>query len=144
MKEKYLFSAKTMAFYPELEKDIYIKAGTLPDDVITVDSSVRDEFNFTPPTGKMLGIDDGGLPCWVDIPPPTRDELIQAAENERQCLLAYADNVMLDWRTELMLGEISDADRVKLSAWMAYKNDVKLTDVTSVPERVSWPVRPEE
>ena len=76
-------------------------------------------------------------------PPPTQEELIQAAENERQRLLAAADAVMLDWRTELMLGEISDANKAKLSAWMAYKNEVKAVDVTTDPEHVNWPVTPE-
>lgn len=76
-------------------------------------------------------------------PPPTQEELIQAAENERQRLLTAADAIMLDWRTELMLGEISDANRVKLSAWLAYKNEVKTVDVTTNPEHVNWPVIPE-
>ncbi|HFG0653948.1 TPA: tail fiber assembly protein [Salmonella enterica] len=76
-------------------------------------------------------------------PPPTHEELIHAAETERQRLLKHADAVMLDWRTELMLGEISDANRAKLSAWLAYKNEVKSVDVTTDPERVNWPVPPE-
>ncbi|EJQ0139020.1 tail fiber assembly protein [Escherichia coli] len=76
-------------------------------------------------------------------PPPTHEQLIQAAENERQRLLSAADAIMLDWRTELMLGEISDANRVKLSAWLAYKNEVKTVDVTTNPEHVNWPVIPE-
>ncbi|HGB5009473.1 TPA: tail fiber assembly protein [Salmonella enterica subsp. diarizonae serovar 61:r:-] len=76
-------------------------------------------------------------------PLPTHEELIQVAENERQRLLTHADKVMLDWRTELMLGEISDANRDKLSAWLAYKNEVKAVDVTTDPEHINWPVQPE-
>ncbi|EGA5748520.1 tail fiber assembly protein [Escherichia coli] len=76
-------------------------------------------------------------------PPPTHEELIQAAEFERERLLKHADEVMLDWRTELMLGEISDANKAKLSAWLAYKNEVKSVDVTTDPEHVNWPVPPE-
>lgn len=76
-------------------------------------------------------------------PPPTHEELIQAAEFEREQLLKHADDVMLDWRTELMLGEISDANRAKLSAWLAYKNEVKMVDVTTYPEHVNWPMVPQ-
>lgn len=76
-------------------------------------------------------------------PPPTKEELIAAAEYERQQLLAHADAVMLDWRTELMLGEISDTNRAKLSAWQAYKNKVKSVEVTTDPDHVKWPVPPE-
>lgn len=75
-------------------------------------------------------------------PPPTCEELIVAAEQVRQQLLVDADYTMLDWRTELMLGDISDANREKLSVWMAYKNEVKSVDVTTDPEHVIWPVPP--
>lgn len=77
-------------------------------------------------------------------PPPTHEQLIQTAENERQRLLSAADAIMLDWRTELMLGEISDANKTKLSAWLLYKNQVKAVDVTTDPEYVNWPVAPAE
>nr|WP_320338453.1 tail fiber assembly protein [Citrobacter braakii] len=83
------------------------------------------------------------VPAWSDIPPPSHEELIAIAEQVSQQLLTQADVVMLDWRTELMLGEISDANRAKLSAWIAYKNEVKAVDVTSDPEHISWPVPPE-
>ncbi|MDS0995003.1 tail fiber assembly protein, partial [Citrobacter freundii] len=39
--------------------------------------------------------------------------------------------------------EISDANRAKLSAWLAYKNGVKSADVTTDPEHVNWPLPPE-
>ncbi|EME0189276.1 tail fiber assembly protein [Escherichia coli] len=94
--------------------------------------------------GKVRIAGDDGLPAWGDIPPPTHDELIDAAEQVRQQLLVHADATMLDWRTELMLGEISDANREKLSAWLAFKNDVKSTNVTIDPEHVIWPAFPEE
>ena len=76
-------------------------------------------------------------------PPPTHEQLIQAAENERQRLLVAADAVMLDWRTELMLGEISDANRAKLSAWLAYKNQVNAVDKNeAITEGFNWPNAP--
>ncbi|EMQ4813975.1 tail assembly chaperone [Citrobacter freundii] len=139
----YLFSRSTLAFYPDVLRNNYEAAGTLPEDVIEVSGDIRDTYNGKPPTGKRLGINSDGMPIWVDIPVPTKEVLIQNAENERQRLLKHADAVMLDWRTELLLGEISDANRDKLSAWMAYKNEVKSADVTTDPERVNWPVPPE-
>ncbi|EFH1083615.1 tail fiber assembly protein [Escherichia coli] len=92
-------------------------------------------------SGREL-FNDGGVPA-TRVPQPTQEQVIAAAENERQRLLNYADTVMLDWRTELMLGEISDANRAKLSAWLAYKNKVKSVDVTTDPEHVNWPIPPE-
>ncbi|GAL52077.1 TPA: tail fiber assembly protein [Citrobacter farmeri] len=138
----YLFSPTTLGFYPSEMKDEYQRYGNLPADVIEVSDSVRDKYNFGAPEGKQLGCKNGH-PAWVDISPLTREERIAAAEQVRQQLLAHADITMLDWRTELMLGEISDANKATLSAWLAYKNDVKSVDVTTDPEHVSWPVPPE-
>ncbi|WP_410753320.1 tail fiber assembly protein [Citrobacter youngae] len=80
---------------------------------------------------------------WVTDADAQRNAAMTATEKQRSQLLAHADKVMLDWRTELMLGEISDANRAKLSAWLAYKNEVKAVDVTTAPGHVNWPVPPE-
>ncbi|MCE9896587.1 tail fiber assembly protein [Citrobacter portucalensis] len=114
-----------------------------PENGIDVSDEVSAEFTGQPPEGKVLGVGSDGMPTWVDMQAPTREELISAAEQMRQQLLAHADAVMLDWRTELMLGEISDANRAELSAWMAYKNEVKAVDVTIAPENINWPITPE-
>lgn len=139
----YQYSPSTNSFYPDDLLSVYEEAGTLPNDLIPVSEDVFREFTATPEPGKMRVAGSDGLPAWGDIPPPTHEELIAIAEQVRQQLLTQADAVMLDWRTELMLGEISDANRAKLSAWMAYKNEVKAVDVTTAPENVNWPVPPE-
>ena len=120
----------------------YTKENWPSDAVLVTEEETAEYWMTIPPDGKKLGAVDG-KPAWVDIPPQTREELITTAENERQRLLAHADAMMLDWRTELMLGEISDANKATLSEWLAYKNDVKSVDVTIDPEHVSWPVPPE-
>ncbi|HHL5773929.1 TPA: tail fiber assembly protein [Escherichia coli] len=120
----------------------YIDAGWDLSDAVAISDTVRAEYGGVWPQGKILS-SVNGMPAWADIPPPTKEELVQVAENKRQQLLSHADDVMLDWRTELMLGEISDANRAKLSAWLTYKNDVKATDVTTDPENINWPVPPE-
>lgn len=125
--------------------DEWMEDGTynpIPSDAIKLTEKEIDEFHGVSIPGKMVDVSNGRL-LWVDLPPPTRDELIATAEQERQKLLAHADAVILDWRTELMLGEISDANRGKLSAWLAYKNEVKTWDVKTDPEHVNWPVPPE-
>ena len=139
----YIFSATENAFYPLSMRQQYADAGTWPENGIQVSDDIFNEFTATPEPGKMRIAGSDGLPAWSDIPPPSHEELIAIAEQVSQQLLTQADAVMLDWRTELMLGEISDANRAKLSAWIAYKNEVKAVDVTSDPEHISWPVPPE-
>lgn len=138
------FSASIPAFIPAQWKE----DGTYDDDTWPADAVLLSDeeselyWKQNPPAGKQLGTENG-RPVWIDIPAPTKEELILTAENERQRLLKQADAVMLDWRTELMLGEISDANRAKLSAWLAYKNEVKAWDIKTDPENVNWPVPPE-
>lgn len=138
------FAASIPAFIPEQWKE----DGTYNDDTWPADAVLLSDeeselyWKKNPPAGKQLGTENG-RPVWIDIPAPTKEELILTAENERQRLLKHADAVMLDWRTELMLGEISDVNKAKLSAWLAYKNEVKSADVTTDPEHVNWPVPPE-
>lgn len=139
----FIWDAKNNLLLSYVLKAEYEAAGMWPENGIDVSDEVSAEFTGQPPEGKIMGVGNDGMPAWVDIPPPTRDELISAAEQMRQQLLAHADAVMLDWRTELMLGDISDANRTKLSAWLAYKNDVKAVDVTTNPEHINWPVPPE-
>lgn len=140
----FIWDVKNVRLLSYALKTEYQESGMWPEDGIDVSDEVSAEFTGQPPVGKTIGVGADGMPAWVDIPPPTRDELISAAEQVRQQLLSNADSVMLDWRTELMLGEISDANKSKLSAWLAYKNEVKAVDVTTDPEHVSWPSAPAE
>ncbi|EAN6189812.1 tail fiber assembly protein [Salmonella enterica] len=108
----------------------------------TVDyiGAIKNGFTTIPPTTPF---DKWDGKKWLTDTDAQNTAFVTIAEQERQRLLTYADTVMLDWRTEVMMGEISDANRVKLSAWLAYKNDVKSVDVTTDPEHVNWPVPPE-
>lgn len=67
---------------------------------------------------------------------------VETAERSRQALLTKADEITADWRILLLLGDITDSDKTKLSAWMAYKAAVKAVDVSTAPD-VSWPAEPE-
>lgn len=132
------FSKSTNGFYSD-----EINGDQIPDDAVEITDEKWMELLNGQGEGKVIAADETGYPVLTDPPPLSHEELVLVAENERQRLLAHADAVMLDWRTELMLGEISDANRAKLSAWLAYKNEVRSVDVTTDPEHVSWPVPPE-
>ncbi|MBN1083925.1 tail fiber assembly protein [Erwinia aphidicola] len=67
---------------------------------------------------------------------------IADAEQLRQTLLAQVDELTSDWRVELMLGDISEENKKKLSSWMAFKTALKAVDVSTAPD-VNWPAQPE-
>lgn len=107
--------------------------------VVNYIGEIRSGFTIVAPS-TQYDMWDGSK--WVTDTDAQRKAAIADAEKQRSNLLASADKVMLDWRTELMLGEISDTNRAKLSAWLAYKNEVKAVDVTTDPEHVIWPATP--
>ena len=59
-------------------------------------------------------------------------------EADRERLLAESAVVTADWRAEASIGEISDDDRDKLKAWLAYNKAVKAAVVGE-----DWPPVPE-
>ncbi|WPU24527.1 tail fiber assembly protein [Cedecea neteri] len=59
-------------------------------------------------------------------------------EVERERLLAESAAITADWRTEASIDEISDEDRDKLKAWLAYNKAVK-----SAVAGEAWPPVPE-
>lgn len=140
---KYLYSAKTNGFYPEVMRDIYTAAGVSLDDATLVDEEDFIHFSGVPPTEKIRVAGENGLPAWGGIPPLSLEQQIAAAELLRQSLLSHADSVTADWRTELSLGEISDSDKAQLSAWMAYKRYVKaISAETAIAPGFKWPEQP--
>lgn len=67
--------------------------------------------------------------------------IIEDADREKVARLAYASQVTADWRTDLALGSISDADEAKLKEWMLYIKAVKTIDTTKAPD-IEWPATP--
>ncbi|MGH6098816.1 MULTISPECIES: tail fiber assembly protein [Citrobacter freundii complex] len=138
---KYIYDAKTNAFYPLSLKEEYETSDTWPENGIEVDETVFVAF-LTAPAGKVRVAGSDGKPAWGDIPPPTPEQAIAIAEHEKQLRLAYANNVTADWRTELALGSISDDDKARLIAWMAYIKELKSVDTSTAPG-IKWPDKPE-
>ncbi|SLM61282.1 MULTISPECIES: tail fiber assembly protein [Dickeya] len=138
---KSVYSPSQNVIYPAQLYADYQRAGTWPADGI--DISDDDAVRFNPvnqPAGKVLGYVAGAL-AWVNEPAPSPVQLIKEAELRRQQLLATANTLTADWRTELALGIIDDEDKAKLVEWMKYIKAVKAVDTTTAPS-VSWPETP--
>ncbi|EQA6234138.1 tail fiber assembly protein [Enterobacter hormaechei] len=132
---KFYFSAGNPGFYVD-------GVSTVPSDAVEVSEDIYSAFIGVPwPEGKQLGADVKGSPAWVDILPLTEQELTRKADAYKQRLLSAADDFISDWKLELMLGTISEADKVTLTEWMAYKRAVKAVD-TNEPLAIVWPSTP--
>lgn len=74
-------------------------------------------------------------------PPLTKEQLIERSEAEKQLLIAEAADKTELWRTQLVLGIITDEDKASLKEWMLYVQKVQTVDVSAAPD-ITWPVKP--
>ena len=141
MNNNYVFSANTLAFYPVEMKEAYENAGSWPDDGVEVSDEVYNEF-LIPPVGKMRGAKDG-LPCWVDIPSPTHDELVAAAEAEKEQRIIEANDYMnsKQWPGKAAMGRLKDSEKAQYNAWLDYLDALDAVDTSKVPD-ITWPTPP--
>ncbi|END2760318.1 DUF4376 domain-containing protein [Salmonella enterica] len=76
----YHYSPSNNAFYPDELKQVYIDAGSFPDDTVEVDDDIWLQFaGNPPPEGKERATGSDNQPCWVDIPLPD----IEDARNQK-------------------------------------------------------------
>ncbi|HBV8177507.1 TPA: tail fiber assembly protein, partial [Escherichia coli] len=74
------------SFYPEALKDVYISAGSWPENGADVDDETMAIYTGVAPEGKTLGADKNGNPAWIDIPPLSAEQQIIQAEQKRTVL----------------------------------------------------------
>ncbi|XUV82787.1 tail fiber assembly protein [Enterobacter sp. TMH.L2] len=142
MNNNYVFSATTLAFYPLEMKDDYEKAGSWPGDAVEVSDEIYNEF-LIPPVGKMRGAKDG-LPCWVDVPPPTHEELVAAADAEKDRRITEANDYMnsKQWPGKAAMGRLKDDEKARYNAWLDYLDELEAVDTSTVPD-LTWPAQPQ-
>lgn len=136
------YSPSQNIFFDGDLKDSYMAGSGWSDDLLPVDDKIFTEFIQYPPEGKKRIAGKDGLPTWVNIPSLTKKQLIEQAEIKRALLLDEANRVIADWRTELALGIIDEADKAQLSEWMKYIKAVKVADTSTAPD-INWPEPPE-
>ncbi|CAM7502548.1 tail fiber assembly protein [Escherichia coli] len=137
--QKYVFSAKKNAFFPVELKSSYQKAGEWPNDGIEIEDSVATEFMQEPPEGKYRNV-IAGMPAWVDIPPPTQEELSAVAELKKANLRMRADSE-INWRQDAVdAGVATEEETAALSEWKEYRVLLMRVDT----EKPVWPTTPGE
>jgi hypothetical protein len=71
----------------------------------------------------------------------TPDELQAQAELQKERLIADVNKKTQAWQTQLMLGIITDANKISLISWMEYVQEVQDVDVSEIPN-IAWPNPP--
>ncbi|HCU2394894.1 tail fiber assembly protein [Morganella morganii] len=137
----YKYSAKNDVFIPASFIAEYEEAGWDFSDAIDVDDDVYLEF-INPPSGKVRVAGKDGLPAWEDIPPPTKEQLVEQAEAKKQSLIAEVNMETEMLRAKLALGRIKDDEKALLNAWLDYLDLLEAVDTSTAPD-IDWPQKPQ-
>lgn len=128
------------SFYPKALKEVYISAGSWPENGVDVDDETMAIYTGVAPQGKTLGADKNGNPAWIDIPPLSAEQQIIQAEQKRTVLRSMADKEIA-WRQDAFDAEIATAEETAaLSEWKKYRVLLMRVD-TAKPV---WPVNPQD
>lgn len=140
----YFYSASTNSFYPAAMKADYERAGSWPVDATEVDDDIYIEFTDIPPDGMERVAGKSGYPVWSEIPPPTSDELMIQAENQRELLKNEANEYIgsRQWPGKAALGRLKGDELNQYNLWLDYLDALEVTDISTAPD-IEWPVKPE-
>lgn len=139
----YGYSASTNTFYVMEDKANYEENGNWPEDVKQITDQRWEKYCGQGPEGKMRGADKKGLPSWVDIPPPTREQQINAAERIKSVQLEKASKEIAPLQDAVDLNVATEQEKKKLIEWKYYR--VALSRIeTKEGANISWPELPEQ
>ena len=140
---KYLY-VNNLAYPYELQS-LYVEKGEWPEEKgVDIDEVIfREYFYDTPPEGKYRCVGEDGLPAWVDIPPPTREEQIASAETKKQQLINQANDYMnsRQWVGKAAIGRLKGEELAQYNLWLDYLDALELVDTSGAPD-IEWPTPP--
>lgn len=137
----YGYSAKTNTFYFIENQKGYAKYGNWPDDVKPVSDALWEKYCVQGPVGKTRGSGKDGLPCWIDIPPPTPEEARRDAEYRKRQRMDKATYAMAPLQDAVDLDMATDAEKAALRAWKKYRVWLNRVDISTAPD-IDWPEVP--
>lgn len=138
----YFYSKKSNGFYPASMKGIYeLSPDGWPSDAVEVSEEDYNNLYSGQAKGKKITADDKGYPVLIDPPGPTQEELIAAAEEKRDMLIAEAAIKIAPLQDAIDLDEATQDEQIQLTAWKKYRVSLNRIDISS-PQEIVWPGQP--
>ncbi|BBS91716.1 tail assembly chaperone [Klebsiella sp. WP7-S18-CRE-02] len=139
---QYKYSASQNLRYLISLIPFYSDQSALPDDMVDISDDMAAEFFDNPaPDGKVRAAGEDGLPCWVDAPEVSHDELVAQAENKRSVLRIRSESE-IEWRQDAVDAEIATEDEATaLFEWKKYRVLLMRVDTSKAPD-IEWPTLP--
>lgn len=140
----YVYSPTSNLFYPVALRADYEKASSWPGDPVGASDEIYFEYSGIPPEGKIRRSDANGMPCWIDAPSKSKEQLIAEAEKARQVLIAQANDYMnsKQWPGKAAIGRLRGNELAQYNLWLDYLDILDVMTISDV-DAISWPVPPE-
>lgn len=141
--DKVYFSASLPGFIlAEWKDDGTYTEDTWPQDaVVLTDDEVSQFWKQAAPEGEMLGSAEG-RPAWVNLTAPTHEEMVAAAEQQKQKLRSQAD-AEIAWRQDAVdAGIATEEETAELAVWKTYRVLLMRVDTSTAPD-IEWPALPQ-
>ncbi|MGL5490546.1 MAG: tail fiber assembly protein [Shewanella sp.] len=138
----YKWSAANNVFIPSESISDYENGGWDMSDAIDVSNDVYNEFSISNPEGKIRGVGGDGMPCWIDSPPPSPEELVKHAELTKAALQREAEDSIKPLERAKLLGIATPQELALLTEWEKYSVYLMRVD-TSKPDQIVWPTKPQ-
>jgi len=135
------FSATTLWFYNEIDKDKYVAGIGWPDDAILITADEHARYSDEAPVGFVLSANDKREPVWSEAPPPSHEQLVSAAEAMKSTLRAEADKAIEPLGDAVSLGIATDDESASYDSWRKYRVLLNRIDTSAAPD-ISWPELP--
>lgn len=143
MAERIFYSATTNGFYPYSLFDEYTKAGSMPSDLIEITERWYNYLLDGQSGGKMITPNEYGSPVLSDPPAPTKDEIIAAAEAQKQRLSVDATAAVAPLQDAVDLGIATQTEVSQLQEWKKYRVLLNRVNTSTAPN-IEWPSLPTE
>ncbi|EIG7948392.1 tail fiber assembly protein [Escherichia coli] len=139
-----VYSASKNSFFAKNDVAKYEQAGWELADVVEVTYDTYLEFiEDRTLQGKVRIAGDDVLPTWGEIPPPTHEEQIAAAELEKQQLINQVNGYInsKQWPGKAAIGRLKGEELAQYNLWLDYLDALELVDTSSAPD-IEWPTPP--
>ena len=135
------YSSINNAFYPEHLKQEYIKSNSFQQMQNPLNILFSKNLHLNQHSeGKYRCVGEDGMPSWADIPPPTHEEQIAAAELKKQQLINQVNEYMnsKQWPGKAAIGRLKGEELAQYNLWLDYPDALELVETSSAPD-IEWP-----
>ena len=137
------FSSKNNGFYNTDDQDLYMSAGSWPDDLVDVSDEKYQQIRNDLSGGKILTTDANGEPI-AYTPELTTEQVSEKASATVRSLLSMASNKIAPLQDAADLGIATESETASLTAWKTYRVLVnRVPTQPGFPTAIDWPPMPE-